>query len=198
MTPSTELMTADQFFDWVHRPENADRHFELERGRLVELSRPGERHGLVCLKAGFVLESYVRRQRRGYACGNGTGVIWEYTPDVVRGPDLIYYDENRRYCDLEPRYSDEVPTLVVEVLSPNDRPTPVLRRITQFLRWGVRLVWVIDPEDKTVSIYRSGHEPEVLDATQDLTGDGVLPDFRCPVAEFFSNAADEPPAAPAT
>jgi Uma2 family endonuclease len=192
-TTTTDLMTAEQFFDWVHRPENAGKHYELERGRVVEVSRPGERHGRACVNAGYVLESYIRRRRQGYACGNDTGVVWEHAPDVVRGPDLIFYDETRQFSELNPRYSDEVPTLIIEVLSPNDRPNPVTRRITQFLRWGVRLAWVIDPEDQTVSVYRPGREPEVLDATQELTGDGVLPDFRCPVAEFFYSPAGQPP-----
>jgi Uma2 family endonuclease len=184
-TTATGLMTAEQFFDWVSLPENADRHFELERGRVVEVSRPGERHGIVCLNVGYVLAGYVRKRRKGYACSNDTGIIWEGDPDVVRGPDLIYYEENCRYRDSNPRFSEEVPQLVVEVLSPNDRPNQVTRRVTQFLGWGVRLAWVVDPEDQTVSVYRPGAVPEVLDATQELTGDGVLPDFRCSVAEFF-------------
>src|SRR5262245_35855048 len=192
-TTTTDLMTAEQFFDWVHLPQNADRRFELERGRVVEMSRPGERHGIVCVNVGYVLAGYIRRRRKGFACGNDTGVIWEDDPATVRGPDLLFYDVNCRFRDTNPRYSDEVPTLIVEVLSPNDRPNQVTRRITQFLRWGVRLAWVIDPEDQTVSVHRPGREAEVLDATQELTGDDVLPDFRCAIAEFFYTPADEPP-----
>lgn len=192
-TTLVESMTAEQFFDWLQRPENAGKHYELERGRVVEMARPGERHGVVCANVAFVLAGYVRRRRKGFVCGNDTGVIWEHAPDVVRGPDVFYYEEARKYRDLNPRYSDEVPTLIVEVLSPHDRPNQVTRRITQFLRWGVKLAWVIDPEDRTVSVHRPGHEPEVLDAAQELTGDGALADFRCPVSEFFYSAADEPP-----
>src|SRR4051812_19881011 len=114
MTTTTELMTADQFFDWVIRPENAGKRYELERGKVVELPLTGVRHGIVCLNVGYVLTSYARSKRRGYACGNETGILWENSPDVVRGPDLFYYDVNRQYRDLNRRYSDEVPTLVVE------------------------------------------------------------------------------------
>ena len=192
-TTTTHLMTAEQFFDWVNRPENGGKHYELIRGRAVEVSRPGERHGNVCSNVNFVIAAYIRQRRCGYVCGNDTGVIWEHSPDTVLGPDLIYYHENRSYRDLNPRYSDDVPTLVVEVLSPNDRPHQILRRINQLLSWGVRLAWVIDPEDRTVSVHRPGAAPEILDATQELTGDGALPDFRCPVAEFFYSAADQPP-----
>src|SRR4051812_11437983 len=121
-TTTTELMTAEQFFDWVNRPENADKKYELERGRVVEVSRPGVRHGIVCLNVSYVLAGYIRKRRQGYACANDTGIIWEDDPDVVRGPDLVYYAESCRYRDSNPRFSDEMPQLVVEVLSPSDRP----------------------------------------------------------------------------
>ena len=46
---STRLLTAEEFYDFCHLPENRDRHFELERGEVVEMSRPGEvPHGFVC------------------------------------------------------------------------------------------------------------------------------------------------------
>jgi hypothetical protein len=55
MTPvaTKQRMNAEEFFDWCNRPENRDRHFELERGEVVEVARPGERHGFVCLNPDF-------------------------------------------------------------------------------------------------------------------------------------------------
>ena len=79
-------MTAEQFFDWCNRPENRDRHFELVRGEVVEVSRPGERHGFVCLNVGRILGNYTFQRRKGYACSNDTGLILERDPDTVRGP----------------------------------------------------------------------------------------------------------------
>src|SRR3954451_21880275 len=131
------LLTAEEFFTWCSRPENRDRHFELERGRVVEVSRPGELHGVVCANVIRVLNSYVRQRRKGYVCANDTGIIWEHDPDIVRGPDVIFYDVVRSFAELNPKYSEEVPHLAVEVLSPTDRITAVTRRITQFLDWGV-------------------------------------------------------------
>ncbi len=189
-TIPTTLMTASEFWDWVHRPENRDRHFELERGKVVEVSRPGVLHGVVCVEAGFVLSTYIRKQRKGYACANDTGIIWESDPDTVKGPDLFFYDKNLSFTELNPKWTEEVPTLVIEVLSPNDRMTKVMRRISQFLKWGVPLVWLVDPEEHTVTIYRRDRPPEVLESDQELTGGDVLPDFRCPVADLFFMATD--------
>lgn len=184
-TTATRLMTAEEFYDWTNRPENAGKHHELERGEVVEVSRPGEAHGVVCVNVAWVLGGYIRRRGKGYLCGNDTGIIWERDPDTVRGPDVVLYEQSRRFGELNPKYSDDVPQLAVEVLSPNDRPGKVNSRAGTFLKWGVALVWVVDPEDQTVSVYRPDKAPEVLEAGQELIGDGVLPDFRCRVSDFF-------------
>lgn len=191
MTTTTELMTADQFFDWVNRPENAGKHYELERGRVVEVSRPGEAHGYVAANVARILGNYAHARKKGYVCGNDTGVIWERSPDSVRGPDVIYYDKKVRRRDLTPRYSDEVPQLVVEVLSPNDRMSKVNARIGKFLARGVAVVWLADPEDATITVYRANQAPKVLQPDEEITGEEVLPDFRIRVSELFAVPGEE-------
>ena len=184
--PTTSLLTADEFFDWCHRPENEARQWELERGKVVEVSRPGERHCAVCANVTRLLGNYVWQRRKGYVCGNDTGVVWERAPDTVRGPDIILYDRSAKFEEMNPKHSDEAPTLAVELLSPTDRPNRVNRRLGQFLKWGTKVVWLLDPEDRTVSIYRPGQLPQVLDDTDDLDGEPELPGFRCRVADFYS------------
>src|SRR4051812_34131085 len=62
---STGLMTAEEFYDFCHRPENRDRRFELERGEVVEMSRPGEQHGYVCGNFTRILGNYTFQRRKG-------------------------------------------------------------------------------------------------------------------------------------
>jgi Uma2 family endonuclease len=185
-TAATKLMTAAEFFDWVHLAENRDRHFELEQGEIVEMSLPGERHGVVCGNAAWILGSYTRTRRKGYLCSNDTGLLLEEDPDTVRGADVTLYDEQRRYEDLEAKYSAKLPKLAVEVLSPNDYPGKTMRRVTQFLKKGIALVWLVDPEARNITVFRPGQEPVVLEEGDELTGMDVLPDFRCRVADFFA------------
>jgi Uma2 family endonuclease len=184
-------MTAEEFFDWVHRPENRDHHFELEKGEVIEVSRPGERHGFVCLNVGRALGNYTFQRCQGYVCSNDTGLILERDPDTVRGPDVMLYNQVRRYDDLRVRYSDEPPTLVVEVLSPTDRWEPVTRRVNMFLQRGVSLVWLVDPEGRTVSVCRVGQLPQVLEGDDEPVVEDVLPGFRCRVADFFYLPGEE-------
>jgi Uma2 family endonuclease len=180
-----KLMTADEFYDWVLRPENQGRHFELVRGEVVEMSRPGELHGVVCGNVAWVLGNYVRQRGRGRVLPNDSGVILERDPDTVRGPDVAFFDDVRPYDQLNPKWCEGAPVLAVEVLSPNDRIGKVTQRINEFLRAGTRLVWLLDPDARDVTVYRPGQNPQVFETNQELTGEDVLPDFRCLVADFF-------------
>src|SRR5205085_9704237 len=102
---ASTLLTADEFFEFCRRPENRDRHFELERGRIVEMSLPGERHGVVCGNAAGLFWNFTRQRKKGYTCLNDTGLIVEKDPDTVRRADLAFYDEVRQYGELNPKYS---------------------------------------------------------------------------------------------
>ncbi|HPM82923.1 MAG TPA: Uma2 family endonuclease [Candidatus Anammoximicrobium sp.] len=178
-------MTSEEFFDWVHRPENRGRWFELERGKVIEMPPPGMRHGVVCGNVGWILNGFVRQRNQGYVCTNDTGVILETDPDTVRGIDVVLYDKSVPYDNLTPKYATSLPQLAVEVLSPDDRPGRMTRRVTQFLQKGIPLVWIVDAEDRDITVYRSGHEPYVLGEKDEITGEDVLPDLRCRVADFF-------------
>jgi Uma2 family endonuclease len=185
-TESTvKLMTAEEFGEWVHRLENANRWFELERGEVIELPPPSKRHGAVCGNVNYVLGAYVRHQRKGYVTCNDSGVILERDPDTVRGPDVALYENATKFEDIHPQYGEVPPRLAVEVLSPNDRVGRVMRKITDYLRSGVGLVWLVDPEARNVTVYRPDKQPYVVEENQELTGEDVLPDLRCRVADFF-------------
>lgn len=182
---STKLLTAGEFYEFVHRPENHDRFFELERGVIIEMPPPTIPHGAVCGNVGWILGSFTRQRGRGYVCTNDAGVILETGPDTVRGIDVTLYDELANFKDLPRKYSPHPPTLAVEVLSPDDRPGKTMRRVSHFMRRGILLVWLIDPEACDVTVHRPGKEPYVLGNEDELTGDEVLPDFRCRVSDFF-------------
>lgn len=188
-TVAATRLTADEFFDFVHRPENRDRVFELERGEVVEMSRPGKLHGLVCANIALILGLFARKRKKGYPCSNDTGVVVELDPDTVRGPDILFFEDAVSFDDVEKKWGKTPPRLSVEVLSPNDSPGKLLRRIREQLNFGVPLLWVVDPELRTVTVYQRGQgrkiEEYTLEESEELTGESALPDFRCKVAEFF-------------
>lgn len=183
---TTPTMTAEEFFDWANRPENAGKRYELENGKAVEMPPPGVRHGTVCWVLGGIMFQYLTRRGSGHAATNDAGLVVQRAPDTVRGPDLMLFLDPTLYDDLEPKYTERVPALVVEVRSPTDRQGKTLRRIEQYHTRGVPLVWLVDPEELTVTVYRPNEFPKVLDEADELTGNGVLPDFRCRVSDFFT------------
>ena len=143
------------------------------------------------------LWAYARQIKRGYITTNDAGTLLERDPDTVRGPDVAYFTDAHRFEDLHPKYGEQPPVLAVKVLSPTDRVNRVLQKVDDYLKNGVRMVWLIDPEDKTVRIYRPGLSPLTLAGDMEIDGGDALPGFRCQVGEFFRLPGDNPPATPA-
>jgi Uma2 family endonuclease len=115
---------------------------------------------------------------------NDTGWIVERDPDTVRGPDVAFWSKERLPV-IPDSYLDVPPDLAVEVVSPGDHYSRVQNKVRQYLRCGVRMVWVVDPEDRSVTVYRSQKEGKILGENDILTGEDVLPGFSCRVADLL-------------
>src|SRR5260370_12952251 len=133
------------------------------------MSRAGKRHGLVCLNVGGILQSFAAARKKGYACSNDTGVIVEREPDTVRGPDISFYEDTSVFEEVEEKYGDTPPLLTVEELSPNDSMGKVNRRIKEQLIFGIKVVWLVDSEARTVTAYRACTSHYVVAANHALT-----------------------------
>ncbi len=176
-TVETKRMTAEEFLEFVYRPENVDRFFELERGEAVEMPTPGKFHGFVCLAIGGILLAFAARRKKGYPVGNDAGFLIQRDPDTVRGPDLSYYEDDQTPATMERGYSKTCPKLAVDVLSPTDRIGQMMRRVREMLQRGVQLVWVVDPEARNVLVCRPGKEFYTVEEGEEITGEDVLPDL---------------------
>ena len=108
-------------------------------------------------------------------------------PDKVFAPDLHFVSKDRLAKEgITEKFADYPPDLAVEVLSPEDTASEILRKIEEYLAAGVALAWVVDPATRTVTVYRSLRDIQILSAKQELDGGEVLPGFRARVAEIFS------------
>jgi Uma2 family endonuclease len=136
----TKRMTADEFYDFVHRPENADKWFELVRGEVIELPPPQKPHGRICVRVAYFLELFLVQRGFGYATCNDAGVVLQRDPDIVRGPDVAVYEDARSWEELHPKYGEVPSRLAVEVISPNDKPGKLMEKIADYLAAGVDLV----------------------------------------------------------
>jgi Uma2 family endonuclease len=193
-----KLMTADEFWEFVHRPENLDRDFELIRGEVVEVSRPRTPHGKVCARLVYRLEQYADQRGQGYVTCNDVGVALSTKPDSVLGPDVAYFTDVNKFEDLHPKWGDVPPVLVVEISSPSDRPGRMNAKIQEYLRSGVKVVWQVDYEERNVTVHRPNRGMEVINEDGELTGGDDLPGLSLKVADLFKLPGDRsvPPAPP--
>lgn len=195
--PPKLRMTVDEYWDFVNRPENADRTFELRGGEVIEMSRPTTPHGIVAANIGTDLTIYARRVRKGYVTLNDAGVVLKENPGTVVGPGAAYFVGVGRFGDVAPKWSDHPPVLAVEVLSPNDTPGEVNEKVDDYLRGGVKVVWVVDYARQTVTVYRSDQSLRVVKNGGELAGDPDLPGFACPISQFFLLPEEFDPPPPA-
>lgn len=115
------------------------------------------------------------------------GVRLRQTPENKVGIDVAYVDAEVASRRTEgTTLGDGTPILAVEIHSPNDVMKEINEKTDEDLDAGVKVVWVINPHDRTVTIYRPGASPVVVNATQELSGEPDLPGFRASVSELFS------------
>ena len=165
---------------------DVDHPTELVRGVVQNMPPPRSRHGQVCSRVARIVGNYCDDNDLGHVLSNDAGVITERDPDTVRGGDVIFYDYRRVPKGKVPDgYNQVPPDLVFEVLSPDDRQSKVLRKVTEYLLAGVKVVCVLDPEDETVRIYRDDKAEVALRSEDEFIVADVLNGFSCRVSKFF-------------
>ena len=186
--PGERLLTAEEYFNLP--PDG--RRTELVRGKVVEMSKPGFRHGFI---AGWVYSLLLPLFGRGI--GRPTvesGMLTERDPDTVRGPDVHFYSFERLPAEEEPvGFPDVSPEVVFEVRSPNDRQADILRKVTEYLDADVLCVVVLSPARRTAVLYFPDEEPTFLRGDDRLALPAPLADWTPTVDELL---APRPPAAP--
>ncbi len=160
---------------------------ELVRGELTMMSPAGFEHGCIAANIAALLRNSPGSRVLGVVTGAETGFQIAHDPDTVRAPDVAFVRTERVPATLPRGFFDGPPDLAVEVLSPGDRASEVSAKIQDWLDAGCRLVWVVDPQTRTVTVYRSRSEIVVLTAGDTLLVGDLLPGFSVPVGEIFES-----------
>lgn len=175
--------TIDDLWELSHR---SDKRLELVKGELRELAPANDEHGYVASQLLLVVAQFVKQHRLGYTFAAETGFVLSEEPATVRAPDFAFVSRERAPADWSRHFARYIPDLVAEVVSPNDTFTEVTEKVDDWLRAGVRVVWVVDPVQQTVRVYRPDQPVRVLRAEDTLSGEEVLPGFECKVSEIFA------------
>jgi Uma2 family endonuclease len=167
--------------------------YELVDGQLVE--RPmGAEADWVAVELVTLLRNHVVQRKLGYVFGSSTGYqCFRDDRRKLRRPDGSFIATGRLPGNRIPKGHIKIaPDLVIESLSPRDIYYQVDAKIHEYLDAGVRLIWVVNPDNRTVKVYAAGStSPTELSDGDELTGDDVLPGFRCAVTELFPTPADD-------
>ena len=183
-TATAQLLTAEEFFA-LPDPEDGSK-LELVRGRVVTMTGPGVEHGEVQLALGSLIRVFLLSNRIGRVVTESR-IITERKPDTVRGPDVSYYSKERLPLDQRViGVHTEVPDLCVEVVSPSNTKKEMRTKIKEYFFAGVRMVWVVDPEDRSVVVLLAPDEGRTLYDDATLDGGDVLPGFACKVSDLFA------------
>lgn len=162
------------------------RRWELVEGEWRALAPAGFEHGRVSMRVGSRLDAHVEKTGAGVVVAAETGFRIAADPDTVRGPDVAFVaGERLPPRDLQRRFLDLAPDLVVEVVSPGDRPTEVAKKVRAWLVAGCRLAWVVSGSSREVAAHTLDGMVVHLGEGDVLDGGDVLPGFRLPVADIF-------------
>jgi Uma2 family endonuclease len=133
------------------------------------------------------LAVHVLAHRLGRVFAAETGFLLRTDPDTVRAPDVAFVRRERVLAvGRQPAYWPGAPDLAIEVVSPGDRPREVSENVATWLRYGTRMVVVVDPRRRTVAVHRPDQPVRMLSEADTLTGEDVVPGWSLPVRRLFA------------
>lgn len=167
---------------------------EFLDGEIIPLHATITRDGLALKRLYNAFLDYEQDTDAGEVMSEMTYVLLD-SPDWVKGsrePDLMFYKAERlaAYRAEVPDWEDKpfvlVPDFIAEVVSPNDRYSKIYKKIALYLEDGVELIWIIDPQKRTVFVHRSGLDVQLMLSSRDThNGGDVLPGFEIEIAAIF-------------
>lgn len=175
LSPTIEL-TDEQFFQLCIN--NRDLRLEqTAEGELIIMPPTGWKSGNRNSKLTARVEVWADADGTGLAFDSSTGYI--LPNGAKRSPDASWVSlERLEALNPDPtRFLPMAPDFAVELRSANDELKTLQKKMQEYINNGVRLGWLIDPQNQRVEIYRSGQEIEVLQSPTSLSGENILPGF---------------------
>ena len=178
--------------DLLFALDHGNRLCELVDGTLVEKVM-GYEEGYLALWLGGLVAAFAEEHDLGIAAGaDGT---MRLMPGLVRIPDVSFVGWDRlpnRKCPKE-AIPDLVPHLAVEVLSEGNTTGEMQRKLKEYFLAGVEVVWMVEPDKRTVDVHTAPDEQIRLTEADTLEGGELLPGFRLPLKRLFARVEKRQP-----
>jgi Uma2 family endonuclease len=182
----TQLATEHTIEEFLNPPD--DKLYELVHGELVE-KHMAALAVWVASQISYLINSFLASHDIGWVATEVPIVCFPWLGQHGRRPDVAYFSHDR----LAEPTDDPItvaPNLVVEVLSPNDDAIELDVKIEEYFRAGVELIWIVNPQLRTVRLHRAdGSGGGILHETDTIDGESVLPGFQAIIRDFFPKSS---------
>ena len=179
MVVATKVAVTD-----LERLPNDGFRYDLLDGELIRMAPAGEQHGWIAAQLLRRVGNHVADRHLGRVYAAETGFQLEPGRATVQGPDLAFVRAERVQDSRS--YALLTPDLAVEVRSPGDRRRLVMEKVGRYLAAGTPLVWLVEPAQRTITVFVAGQPPRILGANDILEGGDVLPGFHLSVGDVFA------------
>jgi len=171
--------------EFMALPDDGGR-YELVDEQVVDMGNSGMEHGNISAYLCGLIELYVRPKKLGVTCDSSTAFTLK--SGNKRSPDVSFVSKERLQGlrRLPKGFFQGAPDLAVEVISPSNTFEEIHTKLVEYFDNSCRVVWVINPDERSVVVYRQPQPDRLLKMTDSLDGEEVIPGFTLPVAELFA------------
>jgi Uma2 family endonuclease len=172
------LYTAEEF---LALPNEEDRLYDLDEGELIEMTRPGLRHGIIAGRLGRRIAEIVDDQGLGLVIAHE--VAFRLSDGTVRSPDVAVLLGSRATASVGAYLG--APDIAIEVVSPHDYAAQLNRKRKQYFAAGAKEVWIVEPEIHMIQVYATDGSYQGFESPSQLTTP-LIPDLRLDLAAIFA------------
>jgi len=183
--PAIASMTSTQFYEFAL----ANRDLRIERtatGDVIIMPPAFSDTGNRNLKIAQQLANWADRDGTGETFDSSAG--FTLPNNATRSPDASWMRRDRWESltdDQKASFAPICPDFVVELRSRSDRLPQLQAKCREYIDNGAKLAWLIDRQNRTVTVYRPNAEPILLENPESVSGDPELPGFILPMARIW-------------
>lgn len=186
MTIDEKRLTIDDFHEFILRPENHDRRWELVDGEIIEMSSSSKINTIIVGIIAYYFNFFALDTGLGHVSVPDGG--YQLNEHTVRQSDVGFISKDRVET-LEGVTFDVAPDIAVEVISPSESMPKIRRKIDEYLSAGTMQVWIVYPEDKVIEIWQLAPDDSknvrTLGIEDTLTAGDILPKFKVELTKIF-------------
>lgn len=169
--------------------DNPEARFETTpEGKLIIMSPTGSESGRKNSKLLIRIGIWNEREKLGELFDSSSG--FKLSNGATRSPDVSWIESSRWQAIPKAQqrsFAPIDPDFVIELMSPTDDLDELRNKMNEYINCGVKLGWLICPDEKRVEIYRQGEKKKILDNPSSLSGEDILPGLTVDLTDIFAD-----------